>query len=349
MFGPALTATSGISNVINNWICTGIHQHVELRYIATLDEYVPGQHFVKLCNGLRSYLEYVVTRSSSYDLVHIHLSSAMSFYRKLVIFVIAKLKKDKVLVHLHGSEFEEFYNSGGSIQKRMVTWMFDQADVVLVLSNKWQKFAKSISSNENISVLYNGAIPEQFLPSLHDQNNINILFMGRLGARKGTFDLLEAFLQIHEGMPNAKLILGGDGEVEKAKQFVAENSLQSKVEIKGWLTGQDKIDAFRSAHIYVLPSYNEGLPGSVLEAMAAGLPVISTSVGGIPEAVLDDVNGIIINPGDIEGLRNALLKLCNDGSLRKKMGKESLALANNKFYMKNIVADLLKIYKQHVT
>ena len=349
MFGPALTATSGISNVINNWICADIRQQVELKYIATLDEYVPGQYFKKLCNGLRSYLQYILTRTSSYDVVHIHLSSAMSFYRKLIIFIIAKIKKDKVIVHLHGSEFEEFYFSGSGIQKKMVAWMFNHANVVLVLSKKWKNFAKSISANENIFVLYNGAIPEQFYPSLHDQSIINILFMGRLGARKGTFDLLKAFLLIHEELPNVKLILGGDGELDKANQFVVENNLQSKVEIKGWLSGQDKIDAFRNAQIYVLPSYNEGLPGSVLEAMAAGLPIVSTSVGGIPEAVLNGVNGIIINPGDIKSMSSALFKLCKDGSLREKMGNESLVLANSKFYMKNIVAELLKIYKQQIT
>ena len=346
MFGPALSATSGISNVINNWIYVDIQRKIELRYVSTLDEFVPGQYYTKLLNGIRSYLRYIRTKSTDYEIVHIHLSSAMSFYRKLVIFLIAKLRKDKVIIHLHGSEFEKFYKSSGKIQSTIISWMFNTSNVVLVLSEKWKSFVESISSNNKIIVLYNGAIPEQFLPIERNQNTINILFMGRIGIRKGTFDLLEAYLKVHERFANVKLILGGDGDIEKARSFVIRHHLQNKVEIKGWLSGQDKIDAFRKANIYVLPSYNEGLPGSVLEAMAAGLPVISTPVGGIPEAVIDNVNGIIVSPGDIESLSKALVKLCNDSSLRVKMGTKSLELANEKFYMESIVDKLLKIYQQ---
>ena len=340
--------SSGISSVVNNWLNAGIQQGIDLNYVSTLDDYVPGQYYKKLCNGLRSYYRYISTQSSEYDLVHIHLSSAMSFYRKLVIFIIALLRKDKVFVHLHGSEFENFYNSGAQIQKILVSWMFNKASVVIVLSKKWKEFIQTISTNQNVSVLYNGAIPEEFIPQIRDPNKLNILFMGRLGARKGTFDLLYAFSQIHRKMPRAQLILGGDGEIEKARSFIKEHSLEHKVEVKGWLSGQDKIDAFRNAHIYVLPSYNEGLPGSILEAMAAGLPIISTPVGGVPEAVYDGVNGFLVEPGDTDLLSNAMLKLCNDTALRESMGTESLRLASNKFYMKKIISDLLHIYDQHI-
>ena len=98
------------------------------------------------------------------------------------------------------------------------------------------------------------------------------------------------------------------------------------------------------ADSYVLPSYNEGLPGSILEAMAAGTPIISTPVGGIPEAVIDGYNGYLVAPGDVDGLFDRLSRLCEDAERRSVMGKHSRELVIRKFDMANIVKQVSHVY-----
>lgn len=346
MFGPDLDASSGIAAVVNNWNLVGFDELVNLRYISTIDNNCPGEYFLKLSNGIRSYIKFLITKSKDYDLIHIHLAHGMSFYRKLVIFLIGYLRKDLILIHLHGSDFEIFYANGGYLQKKLITWVFNHATALIVLSEQWKEFAQSVCENNNICILHNAALPELFMPNMRNVDKIKILFMGELGSRKGSYDLLNAFDSICNKLPNVRLILGGDGEIDKTRALIKDKGIADKVELKGWLSGQDKIDAFRNADIYVLPSYNEGLPVSILEAMAAGLPIISTPVGGIPEAVIQEVNGYLVEPGDCDSLAKAIEKLCGDSQLRERMGMESLRLVNDKFHLVKNVNELKNIYKQ---
>lgn len=345
MFGPSLNVTGGMTAVVNNWIDVGIEDLVELKYISTIDYNESGNYFKKLANAVRSYVKYVTTKTKDYDLIHIHLAYDMSFYRKLIIVIIGCLKKDLIFVHLHGSEFERFYTNSGWFQKKLISWMFNHTSALLVLSKKWKLFVETICDNSNINILYNGADPEHFMPYLPKSNNsINILFMGVLGRRKGSYDLIEAFIPIYNKFPNVNLILGGDGEIDKTHSIIIDKGIDDRVKLMGWLSGQNKIDAFRNADIYVLPSYNEGLPVSILEAMAAGLPIISTPVGGIAEAVIEGVNGYLVNPGDIKSISRNLAHLCEDDSLRKIMGEESIRLINEKFHLRNSIEELHVLY-----
>jgi glycosyltransferase involved in cell wall biosynthesis len=347
MFGPDLAATSGISAVINNWIEAGIYDEVELDYVSTLDDYVPGKYFTKFKNGIRSYLRILRTKSNSVDIVHIHMSSGMSFYRKSIIFLIAKLKKYKVVVHLHGSRFKEFYEEGNGFQKKLIKLLFDKSDGIFVLSNSWKKFVKEkISINKKIYILHNGSSVEKFGDKIvNDGSDVLIVFMGRLGKRKGTYDLIEAFREVIKEVPNVKLLLGGDGDIEDVKSLISNLDLSDKVRVLGWVSGSDKIMTFRKADIYVLPSYNEGLPGSILEAMSAGAPIVTTPVGGIPEAVKDGENGFLIKPGDINNLSSKLIVLCKDEQLRIKMGNASKKIIQSKFDIKLIINDLVEYYQ----
>jgi len=105
-------------------------------------------------------------------------------------------------------------------------------------------------------------------------------------------------------------------------------------------------DYYKHADIFVLPSYNEGLPMSILEAGSFGLPVISTPVGGIPEVIEDGVNGYLIEPGDIEALKDRLLLLANGPELREKMGKNLKILIGEKFNEKKMVNQINFIYQE---
>ena len=346
MFGPGLQATSGITNVVNNWFDAGINERINLTYISTLDNYVPGHYLRKFFNAIRAYFFLIKVGLQDTDLVHIHLSHGMSFYRKLIIFEYATRMGVKTVVHLHGSCFQEFYASGTPLRKKLIQSMFNRASGVLVLSKAWKKFIQSISNNNSVYIIYNGGSVEKFGEQLDQQDKVIIAFMGRLGQRKGIYDLLEAFHRLCKVHTSSELLLGGDGEIEQVKAVIKKKNLESRVKVLGWVSGQEKINVFRKASIYVLPSYNEGLPGSVLEAMAASTAIVSTPVGGIPEAVIEGKNGFLVNPGDIDALYSRLLKLCNDKVLRKAMGNESKEILGQKFNIYKIIDELICTYQK---
>ena len=346
MFGPDLNATSGISAVVRNWQSVGFDSKVSLIYVSTLDSYVPGQYMKKVHNAFRSYLKCLGITRRNTDIVHIHVSSGMSFYRKLVIFLWARFRRVPVISHLHGSEFREFYASESVRRKKLIRYFFEHSTVVLTLSESWSKFVSEIAPEARPIILYNSAPLSLYSGSKNDSETINILFMGRLGERKGTHDLIKAFARIASSCPYAMLTLGGDGDIRRYKEMVTEFEMHGRVDIRGWIGPTLKAQTFINCDIYVLPSYNEGLPGSILEAMAAGKPIVTTPIGGIPEAVREGENGFLVAPGDITTLAARLKLLCENTRLRKCMGAKSRQIIRDKFETNKIVDRLLGIYTE---
>jgi len=346
MVGPGLDVAGGISAVVNHWLAAGLDERVTLRYIATLDGRDADRPARKLGSCARAYASFAreaLTRTV--DIVHVHLSTGASFYRKLGILEAARLRRLKTVVHLHGSRFMEFYAHGSRRRVRLIRRVLDRADAVIVLSAAWRDFVHGISSNPNVHILHNGATKAMFGPRASNGEEIVISFMGRLGDRKGTWDLLEAFRRLAGEVPNVRLILGGDGETEKARRIVARDGLEGRVTVTGWLAGADKLDVFNRTDIYVLPSYHEGLPASIVEAMAAGAPIVSTPVGGIPEAVIDGHNGYLVAPGDIDALHDRLRRLVLDAGLRDRMGRRSRELMEKHFELDALLDRLVEVYR----
>lgn len=348
MFGPNRMTKSGISNVVNNWFENGIGEIADVDYISTLEDYVPGQYPVKTWDAVRAYFYLIVKSRHKKDIAHIHMSSYMSFFRKWLIIKYSKWTGLKTVIHLHGSEFNLFFDSSNNFIKRMIADAFDDADAVIVLSKSWKEFVQNFSKNPHIYILYNGSSLSKFSGRNNSNNKTTVLFMGRLGKRKGTYDLLPAFGRAIEKIPDLHLILGGDGDVDEVRKMVSEMGLQEHVTVPGWISGDEKARIFKSCDIYVLPSYNEGLPGSILEAMAVGVPIISTPVGGIPEAVLENRNGFLINPGDVDTLYEKIVALGQNKDLRETMGMESQKIIKEKFEIKSIVGRLGEIYGEVV-
>ena len=346
MVGPGLDVAGGISAVVNHWLAAGLGERVKLRYIATLDGRDARFPARKLYSAARAYASFGLATPTRPDIVHVHLSTGASFYRKLGILEAARLRKLKTVVHLHGSRFMEFYAQSSPRRARLIRRVFDRADAVIVLSGAWRDFVRGFSSNPNVHILHNGANRAMFGPRADNGDEIVISSMGRLGTRKGTWDLLEAFKRLAAEVPNVRLVLGGDGEIDKARSIVERDGLEGRVAIAGWLSGAEKLDVFNRTDIYALPSYHEGLPASIIEAMAAGAPIVSTPVGGIPEAVTEAYNGFLVAPGDVDALHDRLRKLSLDADLRDRMGRRSRHLMEEHFELDTLLERLVDVYRR---
>jgi len=269
------------------------------------------------------------------EIVHIHMSYKGSFYRAMIINNLCKKLCVKTIIHLHGSTFKNWYDGLDDKEKLRVKQLFETANATIVLGHKWKKVVSDIAPNANIFVVNNSVeIPEKTV----DWNNshFGILFMGVLIE---SIKLLRDLNQIG----NMKLTIAGSGKEEnRLIGLVNKYNLSQYVEFAGWVSGKDKEKYYRDNQLFVLPSYNEGLPMSILEAMSFGMPIIATDVGDVSCAV--DENGFLIKPGDIKGLSDRILKIYSSKHLFITMSKKSRELAIKNFSNSQFFNELRTIY-----
>ncbi len=342
MVGP-MTVQGGITSVVNEYVKGGLQQRVSLTTISMLRD---GPLRLKLWVFAKALFPYwrAVTRTED-PLIHIHVSQDGSFARKLILFTLARLARRRTLVHLHGSQFEAFMHRHWIIT-RLVRYVFDNATAVAVLSNVWRHKIAAFSKNPTIFTLYN---PMAVAPTRSGSadGSTTVLFLGKLGTRKGTYDILASLEAAHQTYRDkgVRFVLAGNGDVDEVRKIVSDNGWEDLVEVPGWVSGDDKKRHLENCDILILPSYNEQMPMSVLEGMSYGYPIVSTTVAGIPEMVEHERNGILFEPGDVESFTAAVLRLADDGELRTRMGRESQALVDEKFETQVILDQLMEVYR----
>lgn len=226
-------------------------------------------------------------------IVHIHTASYNSFKRSTYFFNLAKKLHKKVVLHIHGGGFREYF-------KTNPTWIKNEllkADYIVALTDTWKEyFQKELHLPHVVTV--NNIISAPQIREVEHDGRLHLLFLGFIVEAKGIFDLADVIKE-HKGEWEGKLLLhvGGNHEVERLQRFVMYNGLENLIHYEGWVSGERKIELLNLMDAYILPSYIEGLPISILEALSYGKPVISTPVGGIPE-VVDEKNGYLFTPGD---------------------------------------------------
>mgnify|MGYP000209940906 FL=1 len=161
--------------------------------------------------------------------------------------------------------------------------------------------------------------------------------------RKGCYDIPKIVEQVTKEIPTIKFILAGSGDIEQIKS-ITPKYLRNKIIYPGWVRNEAKDKLLREADIFFLPSYNEGMPMSILDAMGYGLPIVSTTVGGITKIVHNGENGFVCEPGDIKGLSNSIIKLLNDDKLLKSSGGKSVAIINNGYSLDIHIKKIKTIY-----
>jgi glycosyltransferase involved in cell wall biosynthesis len=345
MVGTHPNTAGGISTVVRGYQAGGLFNRVDSRYIHT---HVDGGAARKLLVALRAYSSFIgsLLRGRS-PLVHVHLSSRASFWRKSGLCLLALAAGRPYLIHMHGSEFMKFYQEeSGRFTQRLIAFILKRAALVLALSDQWRNNLLSISPDAVVEVLPN-AVP---LPDLtlrqDDPAAPCILFLGRLGQRKGTFDLVKAFAKVVQQHPTARLICAGDGAVDEVRSLAASLGLADRVICPGWLDPAKAGDLLRVATVFTLPSYAEGLPMALLEAMSWGLPVVTSPVGGIPQAVRDGENGLLVEPGNVDALATALSSLLADAGRRAQMGGAARATIERSFSLDACITQLVAIYRR---
>lgn len=230
---------------------------------------------------------------------------------------ISRFLNKSVLVFVHGYEERVLKEEIDVIKKGIL-----QAQGFVVLSEEIKIKLKGLT-DKNISVLYNSvedsfskAFDDSFVASkthlFNNEGSINILFLSRIVKEKGVYVAIDAYNRVKTDNDSISLTIAGDGdELKNVKQYVKTNTIKD-VCFLGNVVGESKIDAFRSASIFLFPSFNEGLPVVVLEAMQAGIPVITTAVGGLTDLFkMHKFGKLLICPTVME-TSNALLRILSE-------------------------------------
>ena len=247
----------------------------------------------------------------------------------LYLLVLRAFRRPNVLVFIHGWN-EDYYSR--LVASRSGRFLFrlayGHAARILVLASSFASKLDNLGLDPArirvITTMFEGASLGQGGKTRND-GEIRILFLARFVAEKGIYQLLDAFREVVARHPQAVLVMAGDGpERQRAETWAATHGLADKVQFPGYLEGDEKARLLLDSDIFALPSYHgEGCPVALLEAMGAGLPVVVTPVGGIPDIVRDGVNGIVLEGTDTRSIAEALLRLIQDENMRHSMGRRN--------------------------
>lgn len=340
MVGPGLSSRGGMATVERQLVSALPSTGIEVDFLSTYEEGAIAQ---RLFVGFTAYLRFSRILND-HDIVHIHTASRNSLRRKSRFANLAIKKGKKVILHLHGSEFAVWFDNELVEKERSeVRSLFDAVDAVVVLSEEWAEWMTSRRfSPQRLEVMYNAvSVPTRPCSPCSPQD---ILFLGRLDARKSPDVLLRASARVLKSHPETKLVFGGDGSLEKYKALANKLGISDQCEFLGWVAAEEKELLFERAAVYCLPSKNEGMPMSLLEAMARGIPAIATPVGGVRQVINDGIDGFLVPVGDEIALSECISRLLDSKELRSSVGRAGREKIEGKFSIEHNVSYLEKLY-----
>lgn len=318
-FGPSLAVRGGITSVAQ-LIVDYLAPYVSVRHVPTMDDgsaFAKASMFAKAVTELRRVLE-----SPEPTIVHIHFASRGSTLRKMILAEMVARAGRPLVLHAHGAEFDYFHRKLPAAVRRNVNRTLQRATVFLTLSNHWRNFYidECELSPSQVAVLPNPVCVPSEVPDRSERDQVQIVHLGRLGNRKGAYDLLNAFLTLPEGLrQRARLVLAGDGDVDAIRKLAQPAG--DRVIVPGWVDTSERNHLLEQSDVFALVSRAEGVPMALLEAMANGIPSITTPVGGIPDVFQHDVHGVLVKPGDVDEIRAGLIRLITDDAFRAAAGR----------------------------
>jgi glycosyltransferase involved in cell wall biosynthesis len=319
--GPALTVRGGITTVEQH-ICDYLPAYVSMRHIATMED---GSAFARAAVFTRALFSLdAALKAIEPCIVHIHFASRGSTLRKLILANMVLRAGRPLVLHAHGGYFDKFHRRLPSVLRRTVNGTLQRANMVVALSSRWRDFYVNECevSPSHVTVLPNPVRWSPDVPSRAGRSQVQFLFLGRMCEKKGTYDLVNAFAALPESVrARAQLVLAGDGDLEAITKLAAP--LGDRVRVLSWIDSAERERLLAQSDVFVLPSYNEGVPMSLLESMAAGLPAIVTPVGGIPDVLRHGVEGLMVEPNRVADLSAAMAKMVNDEAERLACGKRA--------------------------
>jgi glycosyltransferase involved in cell wall biosynthesis len=334
---PATTARGGIASVVRLHTKMNVWREMNCRLLPT---FFDGGIAQKALAAAIAYIRAPFAIAGS-DLVHIHVAGESSLLRKLPIVVLARLQQRPLIIHVHAHSMESLFERTPAWAVR---YALGGAHRVVALSESWARAIKSCVPGANIEVIPNPVQPVAEACGTQDRK-LAILFVGKLEPRKGYDLLLEAAPTILQRFPQVEFWFAGHGELCEAARKSEQLGITSSVRLLGWTNENALGKLYREARVFCLPSYNEGVPMSVLEAMANGVPVVCTPVGGIPQLIVDDRNGLLCSVGSPDSIAEKVIRLLNSPAFAESVAAEGLRTAKRSNGIEEVETKLRKLWQ----
>jgi glycosyltransferase involved in cell wall biosynthesis len=341
MLGAAPETRGSIAAAVGIWREQGLFRRWPIEYIATHCDATALQNAKALLKGLRRFAE-ILGRHRRLA-VHAHVSARAGLWRESAFLGVAAAARSPLVLQLHGGGFERFHDAAATPVRAAIRYFLEGAACVIVPSESLRGWTRSVTRDANVVCLPPAVAFQNGISERAERQNL-ILFLGRLEAEKGVFDLLEAVASLRVRVPDIRLVCAGEGDRAGVARFAARLGIADAVKFTGWVGPSGKRALLESAAVFALPSYGEGLPLGLLEAMAAGVPVVASPVGGIPEVVADGTSGLLAAPGDKAALARHLAKLLLEPAAAARIGAAARETVRLRFAPERGLARLESLY-----
>jgi glycosyltransferase involved in cell wall biosynthesis len=293
--------------------------------------------------------------------IYIQMNASKSCFREMLYMAITRLfSKTRIVLHFHGALKQQKKNFPFIIQQKnnifnklVINTCFNLAHRIIFLSKMILDEFKPILSKRNLKrslAIENFTAIELFVPFEKEKNTINILFVGRLSKAKGFFDIISIVQDIISQVNNVVFHFCGAPENErsllKIKSVLQKLQRIGHIKLHGLVYGGEKKRIFSESDIMLLPTHVEVFPITILEGLAQGLPIITTNVSVIPTIIEEGKNGFLIEPGDIEALKDKLMYLLKNHDLRKTISNNNRKKAAERFDIAIAVQKLRQIFNE---
>jgi glycosyltransferase involved in cell wall biosynthesis len=340
MVGTAPEGRGGVAALVAVLRSSGLFEQASVRYVSTHRE---GGFFAKMGAAACGFCTAAACLWRRPAIVHAHAASHSSFARKSLLLWLARCAGCRTIFHLHGGGFRQFATvESGSLARRWIRHTLERSSLVIALTEGWAGFVRGFAPRARVAVVPNAVA----LPRLmHDRAEPGrVLFLGRIEAAKGVAELLDAVALLAPRFPALRLVLAGSGDLAAWRRAARERGIGDRVELTGWLDAGAREAHLGRAAVFCLPSHAEGLPMALLEAMAMGRAVVASRVGGIPEAVREGDNGLLVPPHDAPALAAALARVLDDAGLRARLGERARMTVAQHYSTEAVCGRLAAIY-----
>jgi glycosyltransferase involved in cell wall biosynthesis len=359
MVGPVPPPTGGIASVMEDIIHSELASEFSFELFPRHDFQLRITRTIPRNIGrIKQFVNFFLKLwCGNYYLVQIH-SSEGAFRGTILFILLSRLARTDVLLHMHGADWDRFYTRRSAFGRLYIWIGLRIAPHIVVLYSRWAENIRKLCPIANVLVIRN-LIHDQDPPDpskvqqMKEQLGLTeehfvVLTIGYVGWNKGNFVILNAIPQVVSQDQSIRFVLVGSeempGEMAQLMEQVRKENLGSWVTFTGEVERNKTALFYSFADAYLLPSFTEGMPISIIEALRSGLPVISTRVGGIPDMIEDHVSGLLLNPGAPNEIAEAVLLLRKDQRLRKKLAEGARRTFEDKFEFSRGIEEIRAAY-----
>ena len=364
ILGPTAPSIGGITTAVNALLSSNLSKEFEMRLLANSNHRPVNKKGLLDAHNIASAFKIFIRLvweiySFRPKVVQVETAGRTGFLKQSVYILFAKLVRRKVIVSLHcandGEPLMEFDTNSWALRS-YCGWVLRMCHTVKLLSPRWRvdfssrwglDLERVIGVRNCLDTMYPWAAALSSSPQV---DRFTIVCVGSVGERKGSFLLIEAVKRLRDAGLSVSLVLIGpeeqEGSMAALSDAACQYGVQDSVHLLGGQSREFALKELSKADVFALPSYAEGMPYSIIEALAIGCPVIASVVGAVKDLIKDGETGLLIQPGSAVQLADALSRLINDVSLRQKLALQGNQFARKEFGIHNLENAFRPVYER---